>query len=73
MNLQYITDGEGHKNAVQLTMKDWEKIQKDLAELSRLRNKKIFMLELAEAVEEMKQILEGKKQGRNVEDFLNEL
>jgi hypothetical protein len=35
-------------------MKDWEKIQKDHVELERLRNKKLFMTELAEAVEEMK-------------------
>ena len=63
MNLQYITDSEGHKNAVQLNMKDWQQIQKDLEELERLRNKKLFMTELSEAVEEMKQILSGKKKG----------
>jgi len=73
MNLQYITDKKGQKNAVQLPMKDWEQIQKDLGELERLRNKKLFMTELAEAVEEMKLIKEGKKQARNAEDFFNEL
>jgi PHD/YefM family antitoxin component YafN of YafNO toxin-antitoxin module len=46
MNLQYITDGRGHKNAVQLPMQDWEQIQKDLEELERLRNKKLFLSEL---------------------------
>lgn len=73
MNLQYITDTKGNKSAVQLPLKDWEQIQKDLDELERLRNKKLFMTELAEAVEEMKLIKEGKKQARNAEDFLNEL
>lgn len=73
MNLQYITDTKGHKSAVQLPMKEWEQILKDLDELERLRNKKLFMTELAEAVEEMKLIKEGKKQARNAEDFLNEL
>ena len=73
MNLQYITDTKGHKSAVLLPLKDWEQIQKDLGELKRLRNKKLFMTELAEAVEEMKLIKKGKKQARNVEDFLNEL
>ncbi len=73
MNLQYITDKKGQKNAVQLPIKEWEQIQKDLGELERLRNKKLFMTELAEAVEEMKQIKEGKKQARNAEDLLNEL
>jgi len=60
MNLQYITDTKGHKSAVQLPLKDWEQIQKDLEELNRLRNKKLFMAELAEAVEEMKLIKDGK-------------
>ena len=73
MNIQYITDGHGHKSGVQLPMQDWEQIQKDLEELERLRNKKLFLSELAEAVEEMKQIKEGKAQARNAEDFLDEL
>ena len=30
MHLQYIIDKKGHKSAVQLPMKDWEQIQKDL-------------------------------------------
>ena len=73
MDIQYNTDGYGHKRGVQLPMKDWEKIKKDLEELERLRNKKLFLSELAEAVEEMKLIKEGKVQARNAEDFLNEL
>ena len=73
MNLQYITDTKGHKSAVQLPLKEWKQIQKDLDELERLRNKILFMTELAEAVEEMKLIKEGIKQARNAEDFLNEL
>ncbi len=73
MDLRYIIDQKGHKNAVQLPMSEWKQIEKDLEELNRLRNKKIFMTELAEAVEEMKLIKEGKKQARNAEDFLNEL
>lgn len=73
MDIQYITDRKGHKNAVQLPIKDWEQITKDLDELERLRNKKQFLTELAEAIEEMKQINEGKIHARNAEDFLNEL
>ena len=39
MNIQYITDGKGQKNAVQLTIRDWEKIQNDLKELEWLKKK----------------------------------
>jgi PHD/YefM family antitoxin component YafN of YafNO toxin-antitoxin module len=73
MNFQYIIDNKGRKSAVQLPLKYWEQIQKDLEELDRLRNKKLFMAELAEAVEEMKLIMKGKKQARNADDFINEL
>jgi PHD/YefM family antitoxin component YafN of YafNO toxin-antitoxin module len=71
--LLYITDKKGRKNAVQLPLEYWEQIQKDLEELSLLRNKKYFLAELAEAVEEMKLIKEGKLQARNAEEFINEL
>jgi DNA-binding TFAR19-related protein (PDSD5 family) len=73
MNLKYITNTKGQTSAVQLPLKDWERIQKDLDELERLRNKKLFMTELAEAVEEMKLIKEGKIHARNAEEFLNDL
>jgi hypothetical protein len=73
MDLQYITDTKGRKSAVQLPLKDWEQIKKDLDELHRLRNKKLFLTELAEAVEEMKLIKEGEKQARNAEEFVDEL
>ncbi len=73
MDLQYITDTKGRKSAVQLPLKDWEQIKKDLDELHRLRNKKLFMTELAEAVEEMKLIKEGKIQARKAEEFVDEL
>ncbi len=73
MNLQFITDTKGQVNAIQLPMKEWKQIQKDLEELERLQNKKVFMTELAEAVEEMKLIKAGKIEARNAEDFLNEL
>jgi hypothetical protein len=73
MDLLYLTDTKGRKNAVQLPLKYWEQIQKDLEELGRLRNKKLFLSELAEAIEEMKLIKSGKAKARDAEEFLNEL
>ena len=73
MHVQYITDEEGKKNAVLLPIEEWDEIQKSLAELKRLKNKKLFLIELAEAVEEMKAVLQGKKKTRTAEEFLNEL
>ena len=73
MDLQYVMDINGHKNAVQLPLSEWEHILRELEELDRLRNKKVFLKELAEAVEEMKQIKKGTLDARNAEDLLNEL
>ncbi len=56
-----------------MPIKDWEKIQKDLEELDRLRNKKLFLSELAEAVAEMKLIKEGKLQARDARELIDEL
>lgn len=69
----FVIDEQGQKRAVQLPMKDWVQIKKDLEELERLRNKKIFLTELAEAVEEMKQVKEGKIHARIAEELFNEL
>jgi hypothetical protein len=73
MNLQYITDTKGHKNAVQLPIKDWEQIQNDLKELESLRDKKAFMYDLKESIEEVKLAKEGKIKLQSAKDFLNEL
>lgn len=73
MNLKYIVNKEGQRRAVQLPIKEWEKIEKELEELKRLKNKKYFMVELAEAVEEVNMIKKYKSKTRNAEDFLNEL
>ncbi len=73
MNLQYITDKKGNKNAVQLPIEDWEQIQNDLKELEKLRDKKTFMYDLIESIEEVKLAKEGKIKLQSAKDFLNEL
>ena len=73
MELQYITDQSGHKSAVQLPMNDWLKIQKELKELQRLRDKKTFFYDLKESVEEVKLAKEGNIKLQSAKDFLDEL
>jgi hypothetical protein len=73
MDLQFITDNQGHKNGVMLSLRDWDNIQKDLEELNRLRNKKVFLTELQEAINELNLVKQGRIEARNAEDFLNEL
>ncbi len=40
MDLQYITDTKGHKNGVLLSFNDWKKIQKNLDDFKKLKDKK---------------------------------
>ncbi len=73
MEIQYITDKKGKKNAVLLPISDWDKIQKDLIELDRLRDKKYFMLELKNALDEVMLSKEGKLKLQTAKEFLDEL
>jgi hypothetical protein len=72
-DLQYITDQKGNKNAVLLPINDWEKIQKDLEDYVKLKDKKAFFEGLASAFYEVKLIKEGKKKPNSFNDLLNEL
>jgi uncharacterized protein YwlG (UPF0340 family) len=73
MNLHYITDSKGRKSAVQLPLKDWERIMKDLEELEQLKDKQLFFLGLKEAFEEVKLIKQGKKKPNSLKALIDEL
>ena len=69
----FVIDKKGHKIAIQVPMNDWLRIQKELKELERLRDKKAFFADLKESVEEVKLAKEGKVKLQSAKDFLNEL
>ncbi len=73
MNLQYIKDQKGNTNAVMMPISEWKKIEKDLEELEKLKDKKAFFNGLKDAFNEVKLIKEGKKKPNSFEDLLNEL
>ncbi|MCF8370012.1 MAG: hypothetical protein K9H64_00215 [Bacteroidales bacterium] len=54
-------------------MKMSEQIQKGFMKLDMPGNKKIFLAELAEAVEEMKLVQTGKMKSRSAKEFLRDL
>ena len=54
-------------------IKDGEQIQNDLKELESLRDKKAFMYDLKESIEEVRLAKEGKIKLQSAKDFLNEL
>jgi PHD/YefM family antitoxin component YafN of YafNO toxin-antitoxin module len=73
LQLQYITDQKGKKNAVLVPLSEWRKIQENLEEFERLKDKKHFFEGLAAALSEVKQITEGKKKPVSFEALINEL
>ena len=73
MNLQYVTDTNGHKSGVLLPLRDWMKIQKNLDEFEKLKNKKAFFEGLGNAFSEVVLIKQGKKKPNSFDDLLNEL
>ena len=73
MRLQYITDNKGRKSALQMSLKDWHEIPKKLKELETLRNKKAFLVEVKEAVAEVKLAKQGKIKLQSAKDFIDEL
>ena len=73
MDINYVTDIAGHKNAVLLPINDWERILEELEDLRALREKNEFFLGLKYAFEEVELIKQGKKTPKSFDDLLNEL
>ena len=69
-NLQYVTNKNGRPRAVQVPIKEWERLIKDYKhakQISKMKN------DLAEAISEIEEIKKGKKKSVLLKDFLNEL
>ena len=67
-NLTYIRDSIGRQRAVQLSVKDWRKIEKKLKEaefLTRLRK------DLDESLDDIRLYKEGKKKLKTLDEWLD--
>jgi hypothetical protein len=70
LTLDYITDKNGRKKAVQIPISDWKRFLKEhqrLMEYSRLKQ------DLSEAILEINLIESGKKKARTLNQFLDAL
>ena len=67
--IQYVTDEAGNKQAVVIPFDEWQKLLKELAELSELR---AFKENLNAAFKEVEKIKEGKSPRITLSEFLNE-
>ena len=77
MKLQVIQDGNGKATGVFIPINEWTQLKKQYIGLEVLEyedpSKEQIMLELKEAVNELKLIEQGKLKARPVKELLNEL
>ena len=77
MNLQIIHDSKGNPTGIFIPMPDWKKLKTQYVKLEELEyetpTKEQLLLELKEALQELKEIEQGKKQSRPLADLLREV
>ncbi len=67
--IQYVTDADGNKQAVLISIAEWQKIQQELAEWRTYLSLKTSLKKAFQEVEDMKQ---GKAPRLTLKAFLNE-
>ena len=70
MHLQYITNDKGTPEAVVIPRKEWECFQK---EYYQLKKKLEILLGIENALKEVDLIQSGKKRGKSLATFIDEL
>ena len=70
VNVQYLTDANGHRTAVIISMEDWGEISQYLEEQNKLSE---LSDSIKDAMEEVKAMKSGNKEEVSLNDFLNEL
>jgi hypothetical protein len=66
MAVQYLTNKKGKKTAIQIPIREWRKIQKQISSERFLEN-------FRESVIEAKQQIEGDVPLKNIQDLIDEL
>jgi len=70
MHLQYLTDEKGIQQAVVIPAKEWLAFQE---EFNKIKMKLQILTGIENAMKEVEQINKGKKKGKSLKSFLDEL
>lgn len=70
LHLQYITNDKGKPLSVVIPQKEWEHFQR---EYNKIKKKLEILLGIENALNEVEMIQSGKKSGKSLTKFLNEL
>jgi len=68
--MQYLTDGNGKPQAVQLPISEWNKL---VSRLNKYEQMFLLKKDLTKAFDEVKKIQQGKLKKQSLQDFLHEL
>ena len=69
-NIQYLTNLQGQKQGVQMSLQEWEKVMTQLRHYEQLLQLKS---DLKEAMSEVKAMQEGKLKKQSLTDFLQDV
>ena len=70
LNIQYVTDTKGFQQAVIIPKKEWIAFED---EYRKIKKKLEILLGIEKALEEVSLIQSGKKKGKSLNEFLNEI
>ncbi len=68
--LQYLSDSNGKTHAVQLTVRDWEKVMRKLKEYEQALH---LQSDLNDAFDDVRAMQQNKKRKQSLSEFLDEL
>jgi len=67
--IHYLTDAEGSPVAVQISIADWKLFEKEFSEMKRTLE---ILQGMEQALEEVKQVKQGKKKLQTLSEFLHD-
>ena len=70
LNYQYLTDPQGNRQSVVLSVNDWKKIEK---KINAFEEQTKFYNELKLAFQEAKEVQRGKKKAKSLSQLIDEL
>ena len=70
LDIQYVSDGNGNTQSVQLPITEWKKV---LSKLKHYEETLKIKSDLQEAFAEVKELRKSKSKKQSLKDFLNEL
>lgn len=70
VKVEYITDSKGRQKSVIISQKQWRNFEEDYC---RMKNKIKVLTGLKSALDEVKQIRNGKKKAKTLKEVIDEL